>query len=87
MNISEISELKIARKDEESLIGIRINGIGLPGYRSGWFKVKNAQGKIFVDVSSSDFVQVYVKNNPAVALGFVDNKKAVDILKNFKEVK
>lgn len=61
-------------------VGMRMNGLGLPGFQSGWFRSKLG-GKIFVDRSGGDYLLVFVNGVATAALGFSDNEAALRQLK------
>lgn len=83
VDLSEVTAIeKIICKSKADQIGLRTNGIGLPGFRSGWFIMKG-HGRIFVDLVGGDYLLIFVNKNPQLALEFVDNTTAHQILNSF----
>lgn len=61
--------------------GMRVNGIGLPGLRSGWFAWRGG-GRILVDCAGSgDYLLLSVNGRPQLALAFADNAAAAQLLR------
>ena len=50
---------------------VRTNGIGLPGYQSGWFQLKNGE-KALLFVTSPDVVRIPTRENYSVLLSVPD---------------
>jgi len=63
----------------DDLVGLRVNGVGLPGFRSGWFNSR-AGGRLFVDRVAGDYLLVSVDGKPRLALEFADNQVAANTL-------
>ncbi|SCK42216.1 PH domain-containing protein [Variovorax sp. HW608] len=76
-NISSIST--VVPGSPSDLVGMRVNGVGLPGFRSGWFDSK-AGGRLFVDRVAGDYLSIFVNGKPRLALQFSDNQSAAQIL-------
>jgi hypothetical protein len=57
-------------------IGWRVNGVGLPGYGSGWFTWKDG-GRVFVDRCAGAYLLFEVDGQPRLALQFADNQAAL----------
>lgn len=64
---------------EDDLVGWRVNGVGLPGNRSGWFNSRTG-GRLFVDRVGGDYLLVSVDGKPRLALEFADNQAAAKAL-------
>lgn len=70
--ITEISDVRsVVAGSSDDVVGMRVNGVGLPGFRSGWFNSKLG-GRLFVDRTSGDFLLISVSGKPALALEFAD---------------
>lgn len=48
--------------------GVRTNGIGLPGYSVGWFRLNNGEKALMFVTSKQDVVYIPTKNGYAVML-------------------
>jgi hypothetical protein len=72
----------IAPRSNADLLGMRVNGMGLPGFRSGWFAWKAADGRqrLFVDRAAGDFLLLFVDGQPRLALAFASNRSAARVL-------
>jgi hypothetical protein len=77
ISISSIST--VAPGSPSDLVGMRVNGVGLPGFRSGWFNSK-AGGRLFVDRVAGDYLLIFADGKPRLALQFSDNQSAAQIL-------
>lgn len=84
IDVSSITAVEtVDAASASSVIGMRINGVALPGFRSGWFAKKNG-GKIFVDTVGGDFLLISIGGSPAYAIQFENNADALRILKNHR---
>ena len=63
----------------DDLVGLRVNGVGLAGFRSGWFNSR-VGGRLFVDRVAGDYLLVSVEGKPRLALEFVDNQAVANTL-------
>lgn len=71
--ITEVREVAPGSMDDP--VGFRVNGVGLPGFRSGWFKSRSG-GRLFVDWAGGPYLLVSVEGKPRLALEFSDNRAA-----------
>jgi len=69
----------VLRGSEGDLVRMRVNGVGLPGFQSGWFNSR-AGGRLFVDRVAGDYLLVSVDSKPRLALEFTDNEAAARTL-------
>lgn len=76
-NITSVDLIITGSTDD--LVGIRLNGIGLPGFRSGWFNSK-AGDRLFVDKVEGEYLLISVDGKPRLALQFGNNEAAAKIL-------
>lgn len=68
---------------DSDILGIRTNGVGLPGFKSGWFQARPSGAKIFVDAAGEGrLVAIWVDNVINTAIRFSDNHAAIGKLKN-----
>lgn len=78
--LTEIDDVQtVVPGSSEDIIGMRVNGVGLPGFKSGWFNSKLG-GKIFVDRVAGDFLLISIKGRPQLALEFSDPEAALRAL-------
>ena len=78
--LSKVTAVRtIVPGSEDDLVGWRVNGVGLPGFRSGWFNSR-AGGRLFVDRVAGDYLLVAVDGKPRLALEFADNQAAAKAL-------
>ena len=78
--LSRVTDVRtVVRDSEDDLVGLRVNGVGLPGFRSGWFNSR-AGGRLFVDRVAGDYLLVSVDGKPRLALEFADNQAAAKTL-------
>lgn len=78
--LSGVTEVRtVAPGSVDDLVGLRVNGVGLPGFRSGWFNSR-AGGRLFVDRVAGDYLLVSVDGKPRLALEFADNQAAAKTL-------
>lgn len=76
-DISSIS--RVAPGSSSDIVGMRVNGLGLPGFRSGWFNSR-AGGRLFVDRVRGEYLLISVGGKPRLALQFSDNQAAAQVL-------
>ena len=76
-NITDAREVTPGSADD--LVGLRVNGVGLPGFRSGWFNSR-AGGRLFVDRVAGPYLLVSVEGKPRLALEFSNNSAALEAL-------
>jgi len=78
--LSGVTEVRtVAPGSVDDLVGLRVNGVGLPGFRSGWFNSR-AGGRLFVDRVAGDYLLVSLDGKPRLALEFADNQAAANTL-------
>lgn len=78
--VSSVTDVRtVVGGSEDDLVGLRVNGVGLPGFRSGWFNSR-ADGRLFVDRVAGDYLLVSVDGKPRLALEFADNQGAAKTL-------
>ena len=78
--LSRVTDVRtVVPGSEDDLVGLRVNGVGLPGFRSGWFNSR-AGGRLFVDRVAGDYLLVSVDGKPQLALEFADNQAAAKTL-------
>jgi len=78
--LSGVTEVRtVAPGSVDDLVGLRVNGVGLPGFRSGWFNSR-AGGRLFVDRVAGDYLLVSVAGKPRLALEFAANQVAANTL-------
>ncbi|WP_431276942.1 PH domain-containing protein [Variovorax ureilyticus] len=76
-SITDVREVTPGSADDA--VGFRVNGVGLPGFRSGWFNSR-AGGRLFVDRITGPYLLVDVDGKPRLALEFSDNHAAAKAL-------
>ena len=62
---------KIRPGSAEDVIGMRVNGLGLSGFQSGWFSARSG-GRIFVDRTAGDYLLISAGQQPKLAVGVRD---------------
>lgn len=61
-------------------IGLRINGYGLPGLRSAWFRSRRG-GRVFVDIAAGGaYLLISRRDKPPVALGLIEIEPALRLI-------
>jgi hypothetical protein len=70
---------KIRPGSAEDVIGMRINGLGLPGFQSGWFNAKSG-GRVFVDRTAGDYLLISAGKQPKLAMGVRDATETMALL-------
>lgn len=75
--ITNVQTIVAGSKDD--LVGLRVNGVGLPGFRSGWFKSRSG-GRLFVDRLAGDYLLISVDGKPRLALEFSNHQAAAKTL-------
>ena len=80
VSVASITDARtVSRGSDGDLVRMRVNGVGLPGLQSGWFKSR-AGGRLFVDRVAGDYLLVCVDGEPGLALQFTDNDAAARTL-------
>ena len=81
VHLSSISGVRIvAPNSKDDIVGTRVNGVGLPGFKSGWFSSKEG-GRLFVDRVAGNYLLIFVDGKPRLAIAFADNSAAAEALK------
>jgi len=76
----EITDMRVvAEGSVDDVVGIRVNGVGLPGFRSGWFNSKSSD-RLFVDIGGGEYLLIYQGGKPRLALEFSNNLEAKTVL-------
>lgn len=73
-----ISFEKLESGNFKNHVGFRMNGLGLPGFSSGWFR-RRGGGKVFVDYVGGDFVMIESSDGPIAAISL--DEDAIDKLR------
>lgn len=77
-----LKDITAIEEVDSDILGIRTNGVGLPGFKSGWFQARPSKATIFVDAAGEGrLVAVQVGNVINTAIRFSDNDAAIDKLK------
>tara|TARA_B100000315_G_scaffold214356_1_gene212894 strand:- start:25 stop:474 length:450 start_codon:yes stop_codon:yes gene_type:complete len=63
---------------------IRTNGIGLPGYSEGWFKLKNKEKALLFVTDRSNVVYIPTKQDYSVLLSASDPEEFYQVTKQWK---
>lgn len=80
IKITDIDDIQIVvLGSTEDIVGMRVNGVALPGFKSGWFNSKQG-GRIFVDRVAGSFLLISVRGRSQLALEFADPASAVKAL-------
>jgi hypothetical protein len=71
------------KMDREYLLKWRMNGSGLPGYKSGWFKLKNKEKALVFVTDLSSIVYIPTTDKYAVLLSVRDADLMVEAIKGW----
>ena len=63
---------------------LRTNGIGLPGYEEGWFKLKNNEKALLFVTDSSSVVYIPTNKNYSVLLSVREAEEFAGLIKQWK---
>ncbi|ACB53059.1 unknown [Crocosphaera subtropica ATCC 51142] len=79
-----IEEAKVIQLDQSSSYRPRwrTNGIGLPGYRSGWFKLKNGEKALLFVTELKEVVYLPTLDNYSLLMSVKNPDDFVEALKN-----
>jgi len=61
----------------------RTNGVGLPGYLEGWFRLKNKEKALLFVTDRSSVVYVPTSDNYSVLLSVRESKDLVELLRQY----
>jgi hypothetical protein len=64
-------------RDREYRLGWRTNGAGLPGYQSGWFKLKNGEKALVFVTNKKRVAYVPTRNGYSVLLSVEEPDKFI----------
>ncbi len=64
---------------------LRTNGIGLPGYASGWFKLRNGEKALLFITNPSRVVYIATREGYSVLLSVQDTERFLQLLGNVSE--
>lgn len=70
VRLEDVTAMWVESPGASKIIGTRLHGVGLPGFKSGWFR--HPGGKIFVDIGRTDFLLLEIRGAAGLALGFSD---------------
>jgi hypothetical protein len=70
--------------DAEYKPRLRTNGIGLPGYDEGWFKLKNNEKALLFVTNPSRVVYIPTNNNYSVLLSVREAEELAGLIKQWK---
>jgi hypothetical protein len=73
--------------DAEYKPKLRTNGIGLPGYAEGWFKLKNNEKALLFLTDSSRVVYIPTNNNYSVLLSVRETEEFAGLIKQWEQGK
>jgi len=78
----ELDRARIERLDKQSEIRprIRTNGIGLPGYGVGWFRLKNREKALAVIVGRGEVLYLPTSEGYAILLSAREPRRLLDAL-------
>ncbi len=84
LNSLVIDEAKVIELDKSSAYRPhwRTNGIGLPGYRSGWFKLKNGEKALLFVTEFKEVVYIPTLDNYSVLMSVKNPDDFLKALKN-----
>lgn len=71
--------MNIDNNDEYQLT-MRWNGIGMPGYKSGWFKLKNGQKALVFITDTSRVLMIPTRDYP-ILFSSADGEEIMELLK------
>jgi hypothetical protein len=78
INQAKIIDLAI---DEEYMPRLRTNGLGLPGYQSGWFKLKNGEKALLFLTDRKHALYIPTTNDYSLLISPANPEKFVEDLK------
>ncbi|MBI2382407.1 MAG: hypothetical protein HYV16_16785 [Gammaproteobacteria bacterium] len=88
VSLEKVDAAQIRQVDtinEPSLaLSMRINGIGMPNYSSGWFKIKNGD-TVFVLMGNPPYVYIPIKGSEAFIISAPSTAEFINSLKAAKE--
>lgn len=64
---------------------LRTNGIGLPGYASGWFKLRNGEKALLFITNPSRVVYIATREGYSVLLSVQDTERFLQLIGNVSE--
>lgn len=64
---------------------LRTNGIGLPGYSSGWFKLRNGEKALLFITNPSRVVYIATREGYSVLLSVQDTERFLQLIGNVSE--
>jgi len=79
----EINEIEVINMNEENIkIGIRTNGVGLPGMQIGWFNGNMGKMKLYI-TDKSEVLRIPTKNGYII---YFSTKEGEEIINEIKQV-
>ena len=70
--------------DTEYKPRIRMNGIGLPGYAEGWFKLQNSEKALLFVTDKSRVVYIPTTENYSVLISVIETEEFADLIKQWE---
>ncbi len=79
--IDQISALHLGR-DENYRLKWRTNGVGMPGYSSGWFKLKNGEKALVFVTDQTRVVRIPTRDGYSILMSVAKPEKFIQVCRD-----